>query len=705
MASLKFPDTGTRMAVYRSGAPAAGQTGELFADVACTTAAEVYADNSGVKGALNAAATIPLDEYGQQPDYWGPGDGTDFLFLRVNGIVSRVDADYNSRIDASISKGDLFLNVKDYLAKGDGTTNDTTAIQAAVTAALAAGRSVYFPKGTYKLDPNAVILSTTCRLVGENSLSTTLYSTGSKTGIGVKVTGADVEITGLTIRGFYSAIESNSIYTKIYDNKLTLNTVGIDYATNSYIGAARRNQIVFNDLGIACRAAAEPYELIIADNVIDNNNGAGIAAGSSSGGLIIANNTIEGNRNYTSNIGCGILLRTGNCSRMKITGNWFESNGSNSTSSVDVFMLSPGAEPATAAAMRTAIVALLPTDLQPLFATSGVGIGTVSICENSFQSTKYGAILSGDKIVVSVARNCFKGIKDRLNRHIFVSVPSGSYGLGGSRINIVDNGYANTDDPTIDAQVTTGIDSTIVYTDQAFNTASGDVCIYNGQSLDHGQFPASNAVGAATTTDVMTAKVTGDTATRYVVNANGILEWGPGNAAVDTNLYRTAANKLATDDTLAVALGVELTRTAALSVLQAFITGDTVARLRVSADGKQEWGPGGSTAADTNLYRSAADALATDDDFAVKTAGKGFQVKEGSNAKQGVATLVAGTVTVSNTSVTATSRIMLTVQSLGTVTAPKAIGVTARSAGTSFTITSADATDTSVVAYEIFEAA
>jgi hypothetical protein len=70
-----------------------------------------------------------------------------------------------------------------------------------------------------------------------------------------------------------------------------------------------------------------------------------------------------------------------------------------------------------------------------------------------------------------------------------------------------------------------------------------------------------------------------------------------------------------------------------------------------------------------------------------------------------VATLVAGTVTVANTSVTANSRIFLTVQMLGTVTVPKSVGVTARTAGTSFTITSEDTTDTSVVAYEIFEPA
>ena len=83
--------------------------------------------------------------------------------------------------------------------------------------------------------------------------------------------------------------------------------------------------------------------------------------------------------------------------------------------------------------------------------------------------------------------------------------------------------------------------------------------------------------------------------------------------------------------------------------------------------------------------------------------GSGLAVKEGSNAKQGVATLSSGTVVVGNTSVTATSRIMLTVQSLGTITVPSALAVSARTAGTSFTILASALTDTSVIAYEIFE--
>lgn len=73
--------------------------------------------------------------------------------------------------------------------------------------------------------------------------------------------------------------------------------------------------------------------------------------------------------------------------------------------------------------------------------------------------------------------------------------------------------------------------------------------------------------------------------------------------------------------------------------------------------------------------------------------------------QSGVTTLVTGVKVVANTSITTNSRILLTAQSLGTVTAPKALAVTARSAGVSFTITSADNTDTSVVAYSIEEPA
>lgn len=81
--------------------------------------------------------------------------------------------------------------------------------------------------------------------------------------------------------------------------------------------------------------------------------------------------------------------------------------------------------------------------------------------------------------------------------------------------------------------------------------------------------------------------------------------------------------------------------------------------------------------------------------------GNGIQIKEGTNRRMGVVTLVGGTATVSNTSVTASTRIFLTVQSPGGTLG--AVYVSSRVAGTSFTITSLSAIDTSTIAWQLIE--
>lgn len=61
-----------------------------------------------------------------------------------------------------------------------------------------------------------------------------------------------------------------------------------------------------------------------------------------------------------------------------------------------------------------------------------------------------------------------------------------------------------------------------------------------------------NLTGALASTDVLTAKVTGDVQPRAVFNAGGGIDFGPGNGAVDTNLYRGDTNLLQTDSGLTV---------------------------------------------------------------------------------------------------------------------------------------------------------
>lgn len=89
--------------------------------------------------------------------------------------------------------------------------------------------------------------------------------------------------------------------------------------------------------------------------------------------------------------------------------------------------------------------------------------------------------------------------------------------------------------------------------------------------------------------------------------------------------------------------------------------------------------------------------------FRVNHIGSGLAVAEGTNGKQGIATLSGGTVTVSTNSVTANSRIFLTIQSPGGTLG--SVYVSARTAGTSFTISSTSAIDTSVVGYLVMEPA
>jgi len=66
-------------------------------------------------------------------------------------------------------KGSTF-NVQDYGAVGDGTTNDTAAIQAAAAAIQAAGGgTLYFPAGTYSVFANTT--GNLCSFTGLNGIA------------------------------------------------------------------------------------------------------------------------------------------------------------------------------------------------------------------------------------------------------------------------------------------------------------------------------------------------------------------------------------------------------------------------------------------------------------------------------------------------------------------------------------------------------
>lgn len=109
----------------------------------------------------------------------------------------------------------------------------------------------------------------------------------------------------------------------------------------------------------------------------------------------------------------------------------------------------------------------------------------------------------------------------------------------------------------------------------------------------------------------------------------------------------------------------------------------TTARLRQDSAVLQSWTTGGSTVSGFLITNGSS-----------QFGSIGTPVKF---IRSGTATLSSGTVVVTDTNVTATSRIIVELDTIGTVTLPSAYGVTSRVSGSNFTIKASAPTDTSVV--------
>ena len=110
------------------------------------------------------------------------------------------------------TKLEQYVSVKDFGAVGDGVTDDTAAMQAAIDYSASAGVAVYFPAGTYLGSIDIASGYTDVKLFGENRETTILEAVDNSTPtISVHWTAFNVQIESLTIQNT-AALNNGSHY-------------------------------------------------------------------------------------------------------------------------------------------------------------------------------------------------------------------------------------------------------------------------------------------------------------------------------------------------------------------------------------------------------------------------------------------------------------------------------------------------------------
>jgi len=359
-----------------NGNPLAG--GKLYSYAAgTTTPLATYTDYGG--GTANSNPVI-LDSRGEANVWFGTGqyklkltDADDVEVYTVDNLngpdaatLAVLAASSGSSLIGYINSGSGatartvqarlrdMISVKDFGAVGDGTTNDVTAIQAAITAAAArpssgsiaglggiSGATVYFPSGVYRIN-SGITIPDGVKLLGSGERATVInyYGSGAavsnptpgtrigKIGImemtiadkGTGTIGLDLnsvsysEFTSLWIDGFDTAVKINSptsgwsVYNRFYN--VTANTCTTGYwltgtSSNAHtFYSCRYNTDTVNSGGIGWKIEDSNGNQVIAchgDMVSNTTYFAKLTASSANltDGNIFWGNRIEGDGSYT----------------------------------------------------------------------------------------------------------------------------------------------------------------------------------------------------------------------------------------------------------------------------------------------------------------------------------------------------------------------------------------------------------------------
>jgi len=180
-----------------------------IAAVKATTAAFLVADETkldGIDAIASKKSNLVATVAPTATDDSGSGYAVGSIWIDVTADLSYTCVDATSSAAIWSTGGGLYTTVTQHGAKGDNSTDDTTAINAAISAVnTAGGGTVFFPAGDYKV--SQIEMKEDVRLLGESMNSVTIRAnTNSKNVINYAVASA----AGYTYDSYF-AIEDLSI--------------------------------------------------------------------------------------------------------------------------------------------------------------------------------------------------------------------------------------------------------------------------------------------------------------------------------------------------------------------------------------------------------------------------------------------------------------------------------------------------------------
>ena len=251
-----------------------------------------------------------------------------------------------------IDKGGQVFNVKAYGAKGDNSTDDTAAIQAAMDAATSGG-VVYFPRGTYLVSA-ALTVSYSVTLLGDGVGVSVIFVKASSVTITstsfvlITFDGTDVGIDGLTIDGnstnqtitpssttvyYMGAIGSSSAnaqsltvgkvkFQNFFSSNTDLTGIGLDtYGFGTVIIDVLRADATDTGLFITAPTSSSPFSALIGVVDCHNCNSAGVLIEGISGVQIdLAHVYNDANSTSSSIPQDGVLVSTTNATSNIVIG-------------------------------------------------------------------------------------------------------------------------------------------------------------------------------------------------------------------------------------------------------------------------------------------------------------------------------------------------------------------------------------------------